>query len=167
MKLRTCVPQPVAWASAGALFVFAMAVSAAMAVVLPPLFDLMERSPRLAWLGVLLTWLAPIAVAATFHRAVHFGIDVADSKPRAHTSAGSFWAGFVAWATILFVSLTTSLFMLMLDPPPVDRSILTKLVSEVSPLAGQAMVRTIAWVVLAAYVYELERRAREASETKP
>jgi hypothetical protein len=164
MKLRTCVPHPIAWASAGALFVFAMSVSAAMAVVLPPLFDLMARSPRLAWVGILFTWLAPIAVAAFAHRAVHFGLDVADAKPRAHSSAGSVWAGFVAWATILFVSLTTSLVMLVLDPPPVDRSILTKLVSEVSPLAGQAMVRTIAWVVLAAYVYELERRARGTAD---
>jgi hypothetical protein len=163
MKLKTIVPHPIAWASAGALLAFATAVSAALGLMLPPLFDLMERSPRLAWLGILLTWLAPIAAAATGHRALHYALDVADTKPRAHGPAGSLWAGFVAWATILLVSFTTSLFMLVLDPPPVDRSVLARLFSEVSPLAAHRMVPTIAWVVLAAYVYELERRARGSS----
>jgi hypothetical protein len=159
MKLTRCVPHPSAWASAGALLVFSIGVSSGMAVALPPLFDLMDRSPRLAWLGILLVWLAPVVAAAAIHRVVHLVLDAGDSKKSAHTPSNSLWAGFVAWVAILFVSLTTSLFMLVLDPPPVDRGMLQNLLFEVSARGGQGLVRTIAWVVLAAYVYELERRA--------
>jgi hypothetical protein len=161
VKLERCVPHPAAWASAGALFLFSAGVSAAMAIALPPLFELMERSPRLAWLGILLVWLAPIVAAACIHHVVQRVLDLGDSKRTQRAPCSSLWAGFVAWTAILFVTMTTSLLMLVLDPPPVDRGALSSLALVVTSREG--MLRSIAWVVLAAYVYELERRARKAS----
>jgi hypothetical protein len=68
------------------------------------------------------------------------------------------WAGFVAWATILFVTTATSLVMLVLDPPPVDPDAMRVLAAEMTR-GFSGVVRAVVWIVLAAYVYELERAA--------
>ena len=164
MKLPRWLPHPAAWASAVALFVFATGVGTAMIFTLPPLFELMHHSPRLAWVGILSVWCAPIVAAAAGHNILHAVIDLGDTKKVARGAipgGASLWAGFVAWATIIFVSLTTSLFMLVLDPPPVEPNALWNLGSlatEVFRVPG--VVRTVVWVVLAAYVYDLERKAK-------
>jgi hypothetical protein len=139
-----------------------MGVSTAMAFTLPPLFELMHTSPRLAWIGILSVWCAPVVAAAAGHNVLHAVIDLGDSKKVAHGAfpgSASLWAGFVAWAAIIFVTLTTGLVMLVLDPPPVDRpDAMWSLAVGVLRVPGA--VRTVVWVVLAAYIYELERKAR-------
>jgi hypothetical protein len=162
VKRPSWVPHPTAWASAVALFFFAWAVTVAMAFAFPLLFELMRHSPRLAWLGILLVWVAPIAGAAAIHHAVGSVLDLGDGRA---VSGGSWpgmpsvWAGFVAWATILFVTTATSLVMLVLDPPPVDPDAIHALAVEMTR-GFSGIVRSVVWVVLAAYVYELERAAR-------
>jgi hypothetical protein len=166
VKLPRWFPHPAAWASAVALFVFATGVSTAMLFTLPPLFELMHHSPRLAWVGILSVWCAPILAAAAGHNVLHAVIDLGDTKKVARGAmlgGASLWAGFVAWATIIFVTLTTGLFMLVLDPPPVEPSAMWNLAAEV--LRGvPGVVRTVVWVVLAAYVYELERKAKRTPD---
>lgn len=166
VTLPRWLPHPAAWASAVALFVFATGVSLAMAFTLPPLFELMRTAPRLAWVGILGVWCAPIVAAAAGHNVLHAVIDLGDTKKVAKGAVpggASLWAGFVAWATIIFVTLTTGLLMLVLDPPPVDPGAMWNLAASV--LQGvPGVVRTAAWIVLAAYVYDLERRARGGAD---
>ncbi|MGD0530397.1 MAG: hypothetical protein ABSE49_35005 [Polyangiaceae bacterium] len=164
MKLPGWLPHPAAWATAVALFFFAAGVSIAMALVLPALFELMPRSPRLAWLGILLLWLAPIAAAAGLHHAAHSVLDLGDTVPSRGTwpGVGSLWAGFVAWATILFVTLVTSLVMLVVDPPPVEPDAMRALGAAMTQ-GFSSVARAIIWIVLAAYVYQLERVARKGA----
>jgi len=155
VKLPRFLPRPAAWASAVALFLYAGAVSVAMAAVSPLIAELMQWSPRLGWLAVLATWVAPIFVAAGAHRAGHTLLDFGDTEKRASNTA-SLWAGFVAWAAILVVSLTTAFVMLVVDPPPIEPDALATLASSIAP-SFHAPVRIVVWVVLAAYVYQLER----------
>lgn len=158
MKLPRFIPPVGAWASAVALFVYACGVSLAMAAVSPLIGEIMARSPRLGWLAVLLMWVAPIGGAAVGHHTAHAFLDLGDSKKVARR-ASSAWAGFVAWATILFVSFTASFVMLVIDPPPSEPDALLGLAEH--PTAGPHLVlRTVVWVALAAYVYALERAAR-------
>jgi hypothetical protein len=159
MKLPRWLPHPASWASAVALFIFAIGVSAAMAVVMPLLFELMRHSLRLAWLGILCVWLAPIPAAGAVHRVAHGVLDLADTR-HGITPASSLWAGFVAWAAIILVSMTASFVMLVIDPPPIDEpDALLGLVTAVTHWSS-GLVRMGVWIVLAAYVYELERRQR-------
>ena len=162
MKLPKWLPQPTAWANAVALYVFAAGVSIAMAFVMPILIALMRHSPRLAWLGMLIVWLSPIAVAAGIHNSVGrvIGLGEPKSTPRGGWFGGatSWWAGFVAWAAIIFVTMTTAFIMLVLDPPPVDPGAVWNLAAAMTR-GVSGIVRSVIWIVLAAYVYELERAA--------
>jgi hypothetical protein len=147
--------------------VFALGVSIAMAFVMPLLLALMRHSPRLAWTGILLLWVSPIPVAAIVHRTTHGVLDFADTKRAASggkvTIATSLWAGFLAWVTIIFATMITSLVMLVIDPPPVDPDALAILdfVAQVAR-GGEGIVRALVWIVVAAYVYELERNVHDS-----
>jgi hypothetical protein len=161
VKLPKWIPHPASWASAVALFFFAIGVSFVFAIVFPILAELMRRSPRLALTGMLVTWLSPIAVAATIHRFASGVLDLADTKARSGIAA-SVWAGFVAWAAILVVSMTTSFLMLILDPPPAEPDALLSAawsISTVMTRGVSGIVHSALWVVIAAYVYELDRAA--------
>jgi hypothetical protein len=161
VNLPRWIPHPASWAAAIALFVFGLGVSVATAFLLPLVIELMRFSPRLGWLGFLALWLAPIPVAASIHRATQGLLDLSDSGMR--RGGSSLWAGFFAWATFIFVTVTTGLVMLVLDPPPVDPGAMFALVAEVQR-GGAGVVRCAIWVVFAAYAYELERGIRTARD---
>ena len=159
MKLSRYFPAPTAWASGVALFVYAAGVSLGMALVMPLLGELMRHSPRLGWLGVLCVWVAPIGIAGAMHYTGHALIDLGDTRPAARR-ARSLWAGFVAWAAIIVVTLATSFIMLVIDPPPVDDpDALWNLAHQVSE-GALGIVRAAVWIILASYVYTLERLAQ-------
>ena len=163
MKLPKGIPHFASWVSAVALFFFAMGTSALFAFVMPFLAELMRKSPRLALIGMLVTWLSPIAVAGTIHRFTSGILDVAEPKARRTSVAASAWAGVVAWSAVILVSLTASFVMLILDPPPVDpdRAFAAAFsVADVVTRGVPGVVHIGVWIVLAAYVYELERLAR-------
>ena len=156
---------PTAFASAGALLVYASLVSMFFAAVMPFVAELIEKSPRLGWLAMLAVWLAPSLGAAAVHRTAHGILDSMDTHKVSRSSA-SLWAGFVAWVTIIFVSMTTSFVMLVIDPPPVDPDF-----SVVRALADvdvwhrglsnwKPVVHLVVWILLATGVYSLERAAR-------
>ncbi len=108
-------------------------------------------------------WLAPIPVAAGIHHTVHALLDIGDLPKEARGAwpgVESVWAGFVAWSTILFVTIATSLVMLVIDPPPVDPDVMRALAAEITR-GFSGVARAVVWIVLAAYVYELERAARK------
>jgi hypothetical protein len=156
------IPRPIAWANAVALFVFATALSKALTFVLPILMALMRHSPRLAWLGMLLVWLSPIAAAAGIHTVVDRVIGLGESRSTSRRGwvggAASWWAGFVAWAAIVFVTMTTAIVTVIFDPPPIDSDVAWNLVDAFAR-GVSGIERSVVWIVLAAYVYELERAA--------
>ena len=121
MNLPRGIPRPAAWASAVLLFVYALAVSAGMAVVMPIVLALLRHSPRLGWLGMLALWLAPIAGVA----AVHSAVDRAASR-RAPERTATPLGGRAAAVT----------------------------------RGASGLERSIIWIVLAAYAYELEASVR-------
>ena len=69
------------------------------------------------------------------------------------------WAGFVAWATILLVTMTTGFVMLVIDPPPVDPDTLAALALR-NLGAWHGVVHAAVWLALAASVHSLESAAR-------
>ena len=163
MSLPRGIPRPAAWASAVALFVYALGVSAAMAMVMPILIALLRHSPRLGWLGMLALWLAPIAGVAAVHSAVDRAASrrgpPSEVRGRPLGGAASWWAGFFAWAVIIFVSMTTVFVMLVLNPVPIDPHAVWDLAAAVTRGAS-GLERSIIWIVLAAYAYELEASVR-------
>ena len=158
MNLPRWLPKPGAWASAVALFAYAAIVSIGIAMAMPLIAELMRYSPRLGWLAILAVWVAPIGGAAVLHHTGHRVLDLGDVSSVAR-GASSTWAGFVAWATIILVSMTTSFVMLIIDPPPVEPDSISAFALE-SLQAWHGVLRAIVWIVLAAYVYTLERAAR-------
>ena len=162
MKLPRWIPRVEALASGLALFVFASGVRMMFALALPFLIALMRHWPRLAWLGLLTLWLSPVAVAATIHNAVGRLIGTtAPASPKAWLGgAASWWAGFVAWAAIIIITITMALVAVVFDPPPiVDPESVWNVVLAVTNGAGAE--RSVIWILLAAYVYELELRAHK------
>ena len=158
MKLPRLLPPVGAWLSAVALFFYACGVSLAMAAVMPFIAELLHRSPRLGWMAMVLLWVAPIGGAAVAHHAGHVLLDWGDGKQVARRAASA-WAGFVAWGAIIFVSLLASFVMLVIDPPPADPDAFFHLAARIT--AGpHVVVHAGVWIVLAAYVYTLERAAR-------
>jgi len=166
------LPHPASWASAVALFVFAIGVSVAYAFVMPILAELMRHSPRLAMIGMLAMWVMPVGAAAGIHRLAGGLIDFADIDRRSGadakkiargtSGAASAWAGFVAWATILVVTMTTRFVMLVLDPPPAEPDHAWNVAAVVAQ-GVSGWVGIFVWIVLAAYVYEIERAARSSA----
>ena len=155
------MPRPTAWANAAALFVFALGVRNVFAVVTPILIALMRHWPRLAWLGILLLWTSPVGAAAGIHAVVSRWLGL-----NKLTRAANGWAGFVAWATIIVVTIVTGLLWLVIDPPPVvDPDAVWDVVAVLAN--GGSSARAIIWIVLAAYVYELEIGAGAAPTDSP
>jgi hypothetical protein len=156
---------PTAFASAGALLVYASLVSMFFAFVMPFVGELIEKAPRLGWLAMLAVWLSPSMGAAAVHRTAHGILDSMDTTRQARNAA-SLWAGFIAWVTILFVSMTTSFVMLVLDPPPVDPDLtVIRALADVDFIhrgmsSWKPVAHLVVWIMLATGVYTLERAAR-------
>jgi hypothetical protein len=162
MKLRSWVPEPVAWLCAVLLFAFSSGWSFAVAIVLPALFELMRYSPRLAWLGIFSLWIGPIAAVTMIHRVGHAALDVADrrSGKGESTALQSLWAGVYAWLVLFLTSVTTVLLMLVVDPPPPPRPdglLATVAGAFAAPSLG---ARSALWILIAACLYHVERSAR-------
>lgn len=162
------LPRPAAWASAVALFIYAAGVSVAMAFIMPILAGLLRHAPRLAWLGMLAAWLSPIAGVAAIHAAADRVLlrGQAGSSTRRSPLGGatSWWVGVVAWTTIILVTMTIAFVMLVVDPPPVAPREAIWNLAAAAKKGISGLARSALWIVLAAYVYELERSARDAAE---
>jgi hypothetical protein len=141
----------------------------AFAFAMPFIIVLMHYWPRLAWLGLLLLWLSPVAGAAAIHNFVGrlIGTTAPASREVWLGGAASWWAGFVAWATIIVVTITMGLVAVVLDPPPIsDPESVWNVVAAVTS-GGTGPALSIIWILLAAYVYELELRARKPVLSAP
>jgi len=169
MLLLRFLPRPASWASGLALFAFARVVGIGMALALPILFELMRLSPRLAWIGILGVWLAPVALAAVAHRATSATLDVVDAeraRPGPNPAAGSLRAGLFAWLAVIFTSTVATLALLVIDPPPVEPDSLGAFFATAAG-AGKTLASALIWIVVASLVYEVDARAMrgEARDT--
>jgi hypothetical protein len=179
MKRRPIfIPSPIAIVSAALTFVLLGFFVAAAAAVVPQLLELMKTQPRLAMVGFLGFTISPAAVTVVAHHFGHRLLDrfdtnhdwrdrVQSGKPSLFPKVESWWAGVQAWMTIYAASIVTRLIMLVIFPPepqPDNESIfsLTGMVSEMSravTLHNAASLHTGIWIVIAAWMYEVERRA--------
>jgi hypothetical protein len=160
-------PRPVSWLSAVLIYVFLGLWMTFVAMVAPRLFQLLETSPRLAYLGLLALWTSPIPFVAAGHHVVHAFLDRADSGTKNARgllpSLGSLWAGVFAWFVIMFASSFCILFLLVLFPPPPEDHALQAVQNILTSFAwpfndrARAGIHTVAWVVMAAQLYDLER----------
>ena len=160
-------PRPVSWLSAVLLYVFLGLWMTFVATVIPRLYEMFETAPRLAALGFLGVWTSPIVFVGTFHHFVHAVLDRAErgSKPARSLipGLGSLWAGAFAWFVIMFASSVVILFILILFPPQPAEQMLTMFAWPFDGRA-QAGIHTIAWVVVAAQLYDLERAIKDRAK---
>ena len=136
---------------------------------MPFLIALMRYWPRLAWVSLLLLWLSPIAGAAAIHNLCDRLIRAkkrAVPEPRL-AGATSWWAGFVAWATVIVVSFTVALVAVALDPPPIVDPESLWSAAVVAATSGASTALSLLWILLAACVYELEARALDGTSRHP
>lgn len=163
LKLPKWAPDPVAWLNAVALYLFGMGVGIVFMFVLPWVFELIGRSPRLGWLALFLVWLSPIPAAGILHRFVQGILDAAERKKSAVMS--SVWAGLFAWMAFFFVNIATGLLMLVIDPPPMEPPDSTLAAAFFGQFTTQLRlsnigIQSVLWIVIAAFVHHIERKGR-------
>lgn len=162
MKNIPLFPRPVSWLSAGLLYVFLGLWMTFVVNVLPRLYEVWETYPRLVALGFLGVWISPVAFVGILHHVIHAFLDRAESKGARglFPGLGSLWAGVFSWLVIMFTSSVVLLLLLVLYPPPPADQLLTMFAW---PFDGRARagIHTLAWVVIAAQLYDLERAMKE------
>lgn len=167
MKRPWFVPSPISAVCGGLLFVLLCAFGALLSHALPPLLDLLERSPRLAMLGLLGLALSPVLAVSIVHHVVQRAMDKVEGGARGVLpGTESWWAGAHAWLVMYGTSVIASLAMLVVEPPELDpdMSVLASTASTAvhrlaSPGATNALYIAV-WVFIASSLFELERRAR-------
>jgi hypothetical protein len=167
MKKIPLFPRPVSWLSAVLLYVFLGLWMTFVGAVLPRLVAIGEESPRLAILGYLALWISPIPFVAIGHHVVHLFLDRADhgaTKGRGLLpDLTSWWAGVFAWLVIAFASSVVAFLLLALNPPERDGMLLAArmLHAFAWPFSGApAGLHTVAWVLVAAQLYDLEHAVK-------
>ena len=171
MRRPAFVPSAIAFLSAALAFGLLMGTAMVLSLLAPHLADLLTTSPRLAMLAVLGLIIAPALVVAVVHHVAHRTMDTVDSTTTSRQrsflpSVESCWAGVHAWLVIGGASVLSRLVLLVLSPPKLEPdTVLGLLASEaakVGTFANVASVYPLLWIMIAAQLFELERRARRA-----
>lgn len=167
MRERWGIPSKYAWLSAFCLYGALLAWSALLAFAIPLLLELMRVSPRLAMLGVLGVLVVPAPVIAFVHHGASGALDLADpSGERTRgllPGASSWWAGVLSWCLLFATSTAASVVLLVIFPPEPEPDVLGVLSLALSYASGSVRtgVHAVVWIVIAAQIYELERRAKK------
>lgn len=170
MKKIPLFPRPISWLSAVLLYVFLGLWMTFVSAVLPRLIQIGDESPRLAILGYLALWISPVPLVAVGHHVVHLFLDRADgtkTRPGLLPDLTSWWAGMFAWLVIVFASSVVMFLLLALNPPERDGVLLAAqnvprmFLAFAWPFSGgSAGLHTVAWVVVAAQLYDLEHAVK-------
>lgn len=167
MRRPAFIPSPLAFLSAALSFGLLIGTAMLAQYTLPALLDLYENQPRLAAVGFCGVVLAPAFVAMLIHHVGHRVLDNFDTAPgtrrRLFPTVQSWWAGASAWLIICGASLLARLAMLVVAPPELEPG--STMMAEVTAIAHSANVATLYplfWVLIAAQLFELERRTRRA-----
>ena len=178
MRRPAFIPSPFAFLSATLSFGLLIGTAMLAQVALPPLLELLESQPRLAVIGFIGVVLAPAMVAMLVHHIGHRALDTFDASagpgPRPRRilpSIHSWWAGASAWLIICGASLLARLGMFIVMPPKLEPdSLALTMMSESSAIAHSANLATlypVFWVLIAAQLFEMERRTRRGGKKKP
>lgn len=168
MRRPVFVPSAIALISAALAFGLLMGTAMVIATLAPHLAELIQTSPRLAMLAFFGLVVAPAVLVAVAHHIAHRTMDTVDSTARSRRSflpsVESWWAGAHTWLVIGGASVLSRLVMLVVTPPKLEPDtvfgLLAREASEVGTLANVASLYPVVWIVIAAQLFELERRAR-------
>lgn len=157
-------PGPAAWISSVVLLVYSSLALGVIAAALPLLLELLRVQPRLGVLGLFAAVLAPGVVITVAHHSAKGVLDKVDSKGRGPRgilpSAESVWAGLFGWCVVALAMVVSLFVALLISPPETEPDTLVSLVGSFADPRALASVRTIVWIVVAAYAYEIESRTR-------
>ena len=173
MRRPGFIPSPLAFLSAALAFGLLIGTAMLAQATLPTLLEMLESQPRLAVVGFSGVVLAPAIVAMLVHHFGHRALDTFDAqaKRRILPSVHSWWAGASAWLIICGASLLARLAMFVVMPPKLDPdSFAVTAMSEASAIAHSANLATlypVFWVLIAAQLFEMERRTRRGGKRKP
>lgn len=168
MRRPIFVPSGIALLSAALSFGLLVGTAMVIGQVAPRLVELLETSPRLAMLGFFGLVVAPGVVVTIVHHAAHRTLDTVEEAGRRTTAVlprlESWWAGVNAWLIIGGASVLARLVLLVVTPPKLDPgsfvATLTSEANDVGALANVMSLYPVIWIVIAAQLFELERRTR-------
>ncbi len=165
MRRPVFVPSGIALLSAALSFGLLVATASAFATAAPHLIELLETSPRLAMLGFVGLVVGPAVVVTIVHHASHRALDGVALKRSVFPSIESWWAGAHAWLVILGASVLARLVLLVVQPPKLEPdsfvATLSSEASAVGTLANVMSIYPVIWILIAAQLFELERRTRQ------
>jgi hypothetical protein len=161
---RGFFPSSLSWLNAALLYGLLQLWGLLSAAIVPVLLELFERSPRLAMVGFLALVVSPAIAVTLLHHFGHGALDKVDRNAKKERDllpgVASWWAGVLGWF-ILYATTTVTMFVLLvLFPPEPDRASLLSAAWKYSGGSAIASLHSILWVVIAAHLYDLERRAR-------
>ncbi len=160
MKRFPLLPRPVSALSALLLYFFFGLYAAAVIALLPRLVEIGEESPRLAALGYLALWLAPIPGLGLVHHLVTLFLDKASGERALVPGLAALWAGVYGWFVMFFAVSVSALVQLVIFPPD-SLTALARGFSWPYAAGGTLGVHTFLWVSVATMLYDLERSVRE------
>lgn len=156
------LPGPAAWISAVVLLVFSSFVFAGVAIVLPGFLEWAKDWPRLGALAGLALVLSPGLGLVVAHHAAKGVLDRAEKRPDPRgilPSVESVWAGLFGWCVVVFAFCVSTFVTLALFPPKEPDALLALLRAQADPRLLFS-IRSIVWLVAAAFAYEAEGRTR-------
>jgi hypothetical protein len=161
---RGWFPSSLSWLNAALLYGLLQLWGLASAAVIPALLELFQRSPRLAMVGFLVLVVSPAVAVTLLHHFGHGALDKVDRSTKKERDlfpgVASWWAGVLGWF-ILYATTTVTMFVLLvLFPPEPEQASFLAAAWKYSGGGAIASLHSILWVVIAAQLYDLERRAR-------
>ncbi len=162
MPKKLPLPGPAAWISAVVLFLFSTLVFTGVAIVLPGYLEWAKEWPRLGALGGLALLLSPGLALTIAHHSAKGVLDRAEKRatPRGLLpTVESVWAGLFGWCVVAFAFCVSTFVLMAIFPPVPDESLVAWFRAQADPRVVLP-VRSIVWLVAAAFAYEAEGRTR-------
>jgi hypothetical protein len=166
--MKAFFPRASAWLSALALVVFAGALGGVMTWMYKAA-AFVAAAPRVSAFFVLLGVVSPIVVVAFGNHFFHLVLDrwAGRKAPRGWAPGlMSWWTGLYAWL-VLSLSMFTSVFIAMMISPRSNIFAFFELFTFDSNLASVLSVPTVVFFLVAAFLFQVERRVRDKMAAGP
>lgn len=166
MPKKLPLPGPASWISAVVLFVFTSFVLVGVGLVMPAFLELWRAHPRVGAFVALLLVLSPGIALTIAHHTTKGALDRIEKRPDPRgilPSVESVWAGLFGWCAFVFSSCVAMFVLLVVFPPPPGEDSLSQILLAQTNPALVMSIRTIVFLVTAAFAYEAEARTRVPS----